>query len=103
MRSDHDIDRSQRDGHSQGCLRRSRIETDMNTVLAARSLLWLIGTLAVVAVLWLTLLAGGRGTPSTTNAPSGATSDYKTTIDAAQSAVERANEDAQRGSASSAP
>jgi hypothetical protein len=72
-------------------------------VLAARSLLWLIGTLAVVAVLWLTLLTGGHGTPGTTNAPTGATSDYKTTIDSAQSAVERANEDAQRGAASSAP
>jgi hypothetical protein len=49
------------------------------------------------------LLSGGHGTPSTTNAPTGATSDYKTTIDAAQSAVEQANEDAQRGAASSAP
>jgi hypothetical protein len=54
-------------------------------MFAARSLLWLIGTLAVVAVLWLTLLTGGHGTPGTTNAPTGATSDYKTTIDSAHS------------------
>jgi hypothetical protein len=68
--------------------------------MAARSLLWLVGTLAVVATLWLTLLAGGHSSPTGTP---GATGDYKSTVDAAQSAVQQANQDGQRGSTASAP
>ena len=73
-------------------------------MLAARSLM-LIGTLAVVAILWLTLLSGGGGapavTPGTTTAPSGAASGataasgYSGAIGAAQGAVRQSNQDTQ--------
>jgi hypothetical protein len=85
-------------------------------MLAARSLLGLIGTLAVVATLWLTLLAGGGDRapavkPGATTAPSGATSGapatsgYDSAIGEARSAVQQADQDAQRavGSAAGAP
>jgi hypothetical protein len=64
----------------------------------------LIGTLAVVATLWVTLLSGGGGrapavTPGVITAPSGATSGapaasgYSSAIGAAHSAVQQSNQD----------
>lgn len=75
-------------------------------MLLARSAL-LIGTLAVVATLWLTLLSGGDSRApavarGVTTAPSGATGDaaaasgYKSAIGAADRAVQQSNQDAQR-------
>jgi hypothetical protein len=83
--------------------------------MATRALLSLVGTLAVVATLWLTLLSGGGHTltvtPGGTTAPSGAASGaptaggYGSAIDAARGVVGRANQDAQRaaGPAPGAP
>ena len=90
-------------------LRRSRRNADITSMLLARSLM-LLGTLAVVATLWVTLLSGGDHgsavTPGTTAAPSGSTSapppgGYSSAIDAAHGAVEQSNRDA--GSAAGAP
>jgi hypothetical protein len=72
-------------------------------MLLARSLL-LLGTLAVVATLWVTLLSGGGGrvpavTPRVTTSPSGATSGapaasgYSSAIGAAHSAVQQSNQE----------
>jgi hypothetical protein len=75
-------------------------------MLAARSLLMLVGTLAVLATLWLTLLSGGGKAPTVTPnaapAQPGATS-YDSAIGAAQGTVQQSYEDAQRGSATAAP
>jgi hypothetical protein len=88
-------------------LRPGPAAADNTSIVAARSLLWLVGTLAVVATLWLTLLSGGHtsptATPGATTSPSGATGDYKSAVDAAQSAVQQANQDTQRGSTAGAP
>ncbi len=94
-------------------LRRCRGEADITSILAARSLLWMIGTLAVVATLWLTLLSGGEGrapvvTPGGTSAPSGASSGatagggYGSAIGAAHGAIQQSNQDAQRAAGSPA-
>jgi hypothetical protein len=74
--------------------------------MVTRSLLGLIGTLAVVATLWLTLLSGGGHTPvltpSGTTTSSGAVSGaptaggYGSAIDAARGAVGQADQSAQR-------
>jgi hypothetical protein len=79
-------------------------------MLAARSLLVLVATLAVVGLLWLTLLSGGSGsptaTPGGTSVPSGATDGapadgtYNDAIGAAGSAVQQSNQDAQRAAES---
>jgi hypothetical protein len=81
-------------------------------MLAAVRSLWLIGTLAVVATLWLTLLSGGAPAPAVkpgaTTGPTGAArgataaSGYSGAIGAADSAVQQTNQDAQRA-ATSAP
>jgi hypothetical protein len=82
-------------------------------MLATRSLLGLIGTLAVVAVLWLTLLSGSDDrvpavNPGATTAPAGATggatpaSGYNRAIDAARGAAQQAYQDAERGAGSAA-
>jgi hypothetical protein len=73
-------------------------------MLAARSLM-LLGTLAVVAILWLTLLSGGGHapavTPGATTAPSGAASGataasgYGSAIGAAHGAVRQSNQGAE--------
>jgi hypothetical protein len=79
-------------------------------MFATRALL-LIGTLAVVATLWVTLLSGGGAhapdvTPGATTAPSGssgggpAASSYDRAIGAAQGAVQQSNQDAQRAAGS---
>ena len=76
-------------------------------MVAARSLLFRVGTLAVVGVLWLTLLAGGGDqvptvTPSGATAPSSgangasAPGDYNSAIGAGRGAVQQADQDAQR-------
>jgi hypothetical protein len=76
-------------------------------VTAARSLLFLIGTLAVVGALWFSLMAGGHSTSVRTSggttAPSGSVRDYTDSIDAAKSAVQQANQDGQRGASTSVP
>jgi hypothetical protein len=82
-------------------------------MFATRSLLWLIGTLAVAATLWMTLLSGGSDhapavVPQATTAPSGASAGtsaaggYGSAIGAARSATEQTNQDAQRAAGSSA-
>jgi hypothetical protein len=79
--------------------------------MAARSLLWLVATLAVVATLWLTLLSEDGGHSSTTLPGAGATGGqpaaggYGGAIGSAQGAVQQSNQDAQRaaGSAAGAP
>jgi hypothetical protein len=85
---------------------------DNNIMLATRSLLWLIGTLAVAATLWMTLLSGGGNhagvVPQATTAPSGVTAgagsagSYGNAIGAARSATEQTNQDAQRAAGYSA-
>jgi hypothetical protein len=95
-------------------LRRLLRRVDNSSMLAARSLLWVVGTLAVVALLWLTLLSGGGGPtalPDGGTVPSGATSGepagggYTDAIDSARGAVQQSNQDAQRAadSATSTP
>jgi hypothetical protein len=78
-------------------------------MLLVRSLM-LLGTLAIVATLWVTLLSGGDHgsavTPGATAAPSGSTSTpspggYSSALDAAHGAVQQSNQDA--GSAAGAP
>jgi hypothetical protein len=79
-------------------------------MLAVRSLVLLVGTLAVVAMLWLMLLSGGDGAPTATQggttapATSGepAAGGYGDAIGAADGAVRQANQDAQRAARSAA-
>jgi hypothetical protein len=79
-------------------------------MVATRSLLWLVGTLAVVAVLWMTLLSGGGGTSTTpagapvSSGTSGTPSagDYNSAIGAARGAVQQSAQDAKSAAGSSA-
>jgi hypothetical protein len=71
----------------------------------SRAIVGLISLLAVLATLWLTMIAGGGGHKAASGPAPGAASStqvYGNAVNGAQNAVQQANADAQRAAGTSA-